>query len=162
MSEHESCKSCCGRRAFIRESAGILAITALLTPKAHAVPIRAMAALARRGTHVTYPVPATDGVTIDRDEDVILARTGGQIIAFSLSCPHQTTALRWQAKAGEFQCPKHKSRYKPDGVFIAGRATRAMDRFAIQREGDTVVVDVDRLFRADDEPADWSAAVVKL
>jgi Rieske Fe-S protein len=162
MSEHESCGDGCGRRAFIRESAAILALTALLGPQAHALPIRAMAALTRRGARLTYPIPAIDGVTIDRNEDVILARTGGQIIAFALTCPHQNTALRWQQKAGEFQCPKHKSRYKPDGVFIAGRATRAMDRFAIQREGETVVVDVDRLFRADVQPAEWSAAVLKL
>lgn len=161
MPEQDPCAGC-GRRAFIRESATILALTALLGTPAHALPTRAVAALARRGARITYAIPASDGVTIDRREDVIMARTGGLVFALSLTCPHQNTALRWQEKAGEFQCPKHKSRYKPDGVFISGRATRAMDRFAIQREGDNVVVDVDRLFRADDQPAEWSAAVVKL
>lgn len=162
MSDHESCDGGCGRRDFIRGGVSLLALATLLAPSAKAMSVRFVSSLARRGTSITYPLPATDGVTIDRDQDVILARAGSEVFAFSLTCPHQNTALRWQAKAGEFQCPKHKSRYRPDGVFIAGRATRAMDRFAIQKEGENVVVDVDRLFRADDQPAEWSAAVVKV
>jgi hypothetical protein len=35
-----------------------------------------------------------------------------------------------------------------------------MDRYAIARDGGSVTVDVARLFRADDQPSDWSAAVV--
>lgn len=80
--------------------------------------------------------------------------------AFNLSCPHQNTALKWLGDEGRFQCPKHKSRYKPDGVFISGRATRNMDRLAVRREGDTIVVDVDKLCRSDQNAADWAAAVV--
>ena len=56
----------------------------------------------------------------------------------------------------------HKSRYQPDGVFISGRATRNMDRLAVRREGDTIVVDVDKLYRSDQNAADWAAAVVAL
>jgi Rieske Fe-S protein len=99
---------------------------------------------------------------IDKAEGVIIARSAGRVLALSLTCPHQNTALRWQQKAGEFQCTKHKSRYKPDGIFIAGRATRAMDRFAITREGASVVVDAARLFRADEQTAEWTAAVLSV
>lgn len=162
MSDHDSCGDACGRRTFLRGSAAMLAMSAFFGRDVAALPIETTTALAQSGANVTYPIPSADGVTIDRDQDVILVRSAGQVIAFSLTCPHQNTALRWQAGAGEFQCPKHKSRYKPDGLFIAGRATRAMDRFAISRTGETVVVDVDRLFRSDEQSAEWATAVVKL
>jgi Rieske Fe-S protein len=84
------------------------------------------------------------------------------VIAFSLACPHQNTALRWDAGNRRFQCPKHKSRYKPDGVFIEGRATRGMDRFAVRRDGDTIVVNLDALYREDENAAQWAAAFVML
>jgi hypothetical protein len=37
-----------------------------------------------------------------------------------------------------------------------------MDRFAVQRSGDTIVVDLNRLFRSDQQAALWAAAVVAL
>jgi nitrite reductase/ring-hydroxylating ferredoxin subunit len=162
MTTHDSCGGACGRRDFLRGSATVIALTALFGRDAAALPVEVISALRRSGTNVTYPLPTADGVTIDRDQDVIVARSGGRVMAFALTCPHQNTALRWQEKAGEFQCPKHKSRYKPDGQFIAGRATRAMDRFAVRRDGASLIVDVDRLFKADEQPAEWAAAVLQL
>lgn len=162
MTDYDDCTGGCGRREFIGGGVTLLALATLFAPTASAMPVRFASALMRRGAALTYPIPATDGVTIDRAEGVIVARVAQQAFAFSLTCPHQNTALRWQEKAGEFQCPKHKSRYRPDGVFIAGRATRAMDRFAITRDGANLVVDVDRLYEADKQQAEWSAAVVTL
>ena len=111
---------------------------------------------------VSYPIPATDGVTIDKANQVILARAAGAAYAFALSCPHQNTAVRWLPKEGRFQCPKHKSKYRPDGTFIEGRATRALDRFNLQVEGSQVVVDLARAFKQDESGAAWAAAVAKL
>jgi hypothetical protein len=37
-----------------------------------------------------------------------------------------------------------------------------MDRFAISRVGDRIVVDLDRLFRSDQEAQEWRAAAVAL
>ncbi len=107
-----------------------------------------------------YPIPAADGVTFDKDNGVIIARVGAKVYAFSLSCPHQNTALRWNADDKEFTCPKHKSHYKPDGAFIDGRATRDMDRLAIKRDGAALVVDVDTLYQQDLNTAQWTAAFV--
>jgi Rieske Fe-S protein len=118
-------------------------------------------AVARR-EEKRYPLPVTDGVSIDRDNGVMLARTPGKVYAFSLACPHQNTALRWDDGDHEFKCPKHKSHYRADGTFIEGRATRAMDRLAIRRDGSVLVVDVDRMFRQDENPAEWAGAVVVL
>jgi nitrite reductase/ring-hydroxylating ferredoxin subunit len=107
-----------------------------------------------------YPIPAADGVAVDKDNDVIIARVAGRVYAFALSCPHQHTALRWDDGDHEFRCPKHKSRYRPDGTFIEGRATRDMDRLAIRRDGAAIVVDVDTLYQQDENQAAWSGAFV--
>jgi Rieske Fe-S protein len=129
---------------------------------ASAATIGRVSAGGRRGTGVRYPIPSEDGAQIDRDNQVILVRWEGAVYAFALSCPHQNTALRWRDKDGRFQCPKHKSKYSPDGTFLSGRATRGMDRFAISREGDEVVVDLAVLHEQPDDPAAWDGAVVRL
>jgi nitrite reductase/ring-hydroxylating ferredoxin subunit len=110
----------------------------------------------------SYPIPAADGVQIDRDQEVILVRWQGAVYAFNLSCPHQRTALRWNEGDSQFQCPKHHSKYRPDGTFVSGRATRGMDRFSVSRSGDEVVVDVGAMHKEDQDEAGWTAAVVRL
>lgn len=109
-----------------------------------------------------YPIPAADGVTIDREAQVILVRFQHKAYAFNLACPHESTALRWRAQEGRFQCPRHDSKYQPDGTFIAGRATRHMDRLGIRLAGDRLVVDVNRFMRSDAQAAEWAAAYVPL
>lgn len=161
---HDSCDGCeLGRRAFLRNAVAAVAAAAaalgLPAAAAHAVTLAARPAAV--GQTRVYPLPPQDGATIDRDNDVILMRWQGNVYAFSLACPHQNTALRWLDGDGRFQCPKHKSKYRPDGTFIEGRATRGMDRFPVRREGDTVVVDLERLLKQSDDPAGWAAAVAK-
>lgn len=153
------------RRDFLRDavSGALLAIGAIGVGSDRA---SAMTIAFARGTGArtdkTYPIPAADGVVIDKDESVIIARFDGRAYAFSLACPHQNTALRWDRSNGRFQCPKHKSRYQPDGVFIEGRATRGMDRFAVKRDGENLVVNLDALYRQDENPAEWAAAIIIL
>jgi Rieske Fe-S protein len=154
-----------GRRDFLRAAASLLATFAALGASpavAEALTVRAGAALRVRGTDVTYPIPAADGATIDKQEQVILVRFQEVVYAFNLSCPHQNTALKWEAEDQRFQCPKHKSRYQPDGTFISGRATRGMDRLAIRRDGGNVVVNVDIMYEQDKDPAGWTAAKITL
>jgi Rieske Fe-S protein len=167
----ESCLACplgevVQRRSFLREAslavAGIFAALGVATPEARALPVRIVSALSKRGDERTYPIPAADGATIDRNESLIVARWQGALYVFSLACPHQNTALKWAPNDAQFQCPKHHSKYRPDGSFIEGRATRGMDRFAIRRDNDTVVVDLDKLYQQDKEPAEWKAAVIQL
>lgn len=123
-------------------------------------PARAQRVLA--GGNPTYPIPATDGVQIDRDQQVILVRWQGAVYAFNLSCPHQRTALRWNEGDAQFQCPKHHSKYRPDGTFVSGRATRGMDRFSMTRSGDEIVVDVGAMHKEDQDQAGWDASVLHL
>jgi nitrite reductase/ring-hydroxylating ferredoxin subunit len=129
---------------------------------ADAMPLRWISAVATKGGEKSYPVPASDGVQIDKDNEVILARAGNAVYAFALACPHQNTALRWDAGNNRFQCPKHKSKYRPDGTFIEGRATRSMDRYAVRLVGNAVAVDVDKLYQEDTDLAQWQHAVVTL
>lgn len=157
------------RRAFLRQ-AGLAAAAALVAlgsaPRAAlAEPLRFITALRAAGTERTYQVPATDGAAIDSANDVVLVRWQGAVYALSLACPHRQVALRWMDGSpaeARFQCPKHKSRYQPDGTFIGGRATRDMDRFGIRRAGDGVVVDLGTLHEQPADPAAWAGAVVHL
>jgi nitrite reductase/ring-hydroxylating ferredoxin subunit len=162
----DGCAGCSigNRRDFLVDAlrAGAAALAAIgMTPGgADAMPLRWISALAARGEERSYPVPAGDGVQIDKNNEVILARTGQSVYAFALACPHQNTALRWDAGGNRFQCPKHKSRYRADGTFIEGRATRSMDRYAVKLAGSAVVVDLDKLYQEDMDLAAWQHAVV--
>jgi len=118
---------------------------------------------AASGTMRSYAVPTTDGVSVDKENEVILVRWQNAIYAFALSCPHQNTALRWNDHDKEFQCPKHHSTFKPDGAYIEGRAQRAMDRLAIERDvTGGIVVNVEKLIQHDTDANAWASAVVKL
>lgn len=153
------------RRAFLRDALAralaALGILAGVADTARALPVSFTRGTGRR-TEKAYPLPPADAVAIDKEESVIIARFEECAYAFSLACPHQNTALRWQGRNARFQCPKHKSRYRPNGSFIEGRATRGMDRFAVRRDGDTLLVDLDRLYREDHHAAEWAAAFVSL
>jgi nitrite reductase/ring-hydroxylating ferredoxin subunit len=129
---------------------------------AAAVPVIEAAAAPAGPAESAFPLPAADGVTIDRATQVILVRFQGRAYAFNLACPHENTALRWKERDGRFQCPRHESKYLPDGTFVSGRATRNMDRLAIRRDGDRLVVNLDRLYRSDQQPQEWGAAAVSL
>ena len=145
---------------FVRDA---VAAAVALTGLSAFAPLDELAALGTsRGSVVHYPIPAADGVSIDKKNEVILARTKGEVFAFALSCPHQNTALRVSGKNGGFQCPRHQSRYEPNGTFIDGKATRNMDRLKIEHIGNEIVVDADVVYESDTEPAKWFAATVKL
>ena len=157
----------CGssRREFLgRAAAAALAAVALElgAREASALPVSFASGTPQGAGERSYPIPAADGATIDRDSEVIIARVQQKVIAFNLACPHENTALRWRDGDHRFQCPRHGSRYQPDGTFISGRATRNMDRLPIRRAGDSVVVDLTRVIRSDQQPAEWAAAVVAL
>jgi len=145
------CNSCSGsRRGFLQQLAA-LGLTLL--------PVAFVDGLAQGSEH-RYPFPATDGVTIDRTTGVIVVRSQGQVYAFNLSCPHENTALKWLPKDMRFQCPKHESKYTPNGTFTSGRATRNMDRLNIRRDRDMLVVDLSHMLKSDTDPAGWAAAAI--
>jgi nitrite reductase/ring-hydroxylating ferredoxin subunit len=114
----------------------------------------------RAGNEWRSPIPTADGVNIDYSAQVILARLQGHVFVFNLACPHQNAAVKWLPADNRFQCTKHNSKYTPDGAYIAGRATRNLDRFAVHRDGNSVVADLDRLIQSDKDAAGWAAATI--
>jgi nitrite reductase/ring-hydroxylating ferredoxin subunit len=158
----------CGeqRRTFLQDAtvilAGVFASLGLPPAEARVLPVRWGDALGLDRQEATYSIPAADGATIDAANQVILVRFQNRVYAFSLACPHENTALRWLARENRFRCPRHESRYQPDGVFVSGRATRNMDRLPIRRAGAAVVVDLVNMFRSDKDKAAWDAAAVTL
>jgi len=154
------------RRDFLRDAsvavASVLVALGVAPGIAAASPIRFVSAIGGSREDKTYPMPATDGTQIDKANDVIITRWQGKVYAFGLACPHQNTALKWSDKDHQFECPKHHSRFEPDGIYVkdSGRATRGLDRYAIRKDGSNVVVNLDKLFQEDDNESDWKAAVV--
>jgi nitrite reductase/ring-hydroxylating ferredoxin subunit len=160
------CASCGGgpgvpsRRAFLQLAACVTISAAALGLSATDAEALAVGFVegTPAGSERRYPVPAADGVTIDKTGQVIVVRYQGHLYAFNLACPHQNQMLRWLPKEGRFQCPKHESKYQPTGVFMTGRATRNMDRLGVRVEGAELLVNVDRMFKSDQDPSGWAAA----
>jgi nitrite reductase/ring-hydroxylating ferredoxin subunit len=171
LPDHGEPSACAGcqlmeRRSFLLRAsaalAGIAATLGVAPGLLEGMTVRLGRAQRRSGEEHAYPLPAEDGATIDHEAEIILVRFQQKAYAFNLSCPHQHTALKWHPEDNQFQCPKHHSRYTPDGTFVSGRATRGMDRFGLRHEGDQIIVNVSQYYRQDQNRAEWEAAVVSL
>ena len=148
------------RRHFLQQSGcGLWTLTALGIVSDVMLPVSAIAG-AGPAKERRYPIPAADGVNVDRGAHVMLVRYANRVYAFSMACPHEHAAVKWLKKDNRFQCTKHDSQYKPDGTYTTGHATRNLDRFPIRRDGESVVVDMDRVFQSDQHAAAWAAAAV--
>ena len=168
-SDRDACCDCplaADRREFLKQVAlaGIGALVAAGMPSALAAAVvpNLVSPRYRIGSNPTYPIPAQDGVQIDTSNDVIVVRWQNSIYAFNLACPHQKVALRWNPGDTQFQCPKHHSKYQPDGTFVSGRATRNMDRFSVSRSGNEILVNLDSMHKSDADTAGWTASVIHL
>jgi len=139
------------RREFL-QSAGCVGL--LL-----ALPIDFMAGTPQ-GDERRFPIPAADSVNIDRSAQMIVVRYQEHAFVFALSCPHQNYALKWVDGDHRFHCTKHDSVYEEDGRHVSGRATRNMDRYAIRRDGDAIVVNVHKWFESDKDPNGWNSAAI--
>jgi Rieske Fe-S protein len=158
MSTHEESN----RREFLQSAGCVgmtLALLGLTAAEARALPVFLIEG-AQEGAERRYPLPASDSVSIDHAAQLIVARADGQVYVFALSCPHQNNAVKWLPTEHRFQCTKHDSQYRADGVHTAGRATRNLDRYVIRREGDAIVVDLHRWVQSDKDPAGWQAAAI--
>ncbi len=161
MNDEKSCTGCeVGRRAFLRDATLAAAALVGIASTAEAMPLRLISTLGGARAEAKYAIPAGDSVSIDKDKEVILVRAGNKVFAFALSCPHQNTALKWLPADKRFQCPKHKSKYGPDGTYLEGRATRSMDRYQVRKEGGNIVVNLDKLYEEDSDKAEWPTAFV--
>ncbi|HET9012152.1 MAG TPA: Rieske (2Fe-2S) protein [Gemmatimonadaceae bacterium] len=162
----DACPLATDRRGFLRDMAiavvAAVAVAGLAPGAAFARSVHAISPLASTAVRRRYELPRTDGVSIDDENEVILARWQNRIYAFSLRCPHRGTRLTWHADESRVFCPKHKARFRPDGAHDSGRRSRALDRYDLRLEGSDVVVDLGSLHRVDEDPDGWNAAVLSV
>ena len=161
--ENDACDDRASSRRQFLQAAGSLgmavAMLGLSPERSDARPVF-MTEGVQAGGEMRYPIPAADGVNVDRKAQLIVSRLQGHVWVFALACPHENNVVKWLPKDRRFQCTKHDSQYQPDGVHTSGRATRNMDRFVIKRDGDSVVVDLHRWIQSDKDPAGWAAATI--
>ena len=161
----KACETIASRREFLRGAASVASCVAALgviPDRLLGFPVEIAGALWHHAGEAAYQIPSQDGATIDRDHEAILVRYQDRVYVFGLSCPHQKTPLRWEQEERRFRCPKHKSTFEPDGAFVSGRATRNMDRYALRRDGNTVIADLSTLLQEDKDRDRWVQAVVQL
>jgi nitrite reductase/ring-hydroxylating ferredoxin subunit len=154
------------RRDFLRDAgflaAGVLMALGAAPSRAFAESIEFVSPVGGSREEKAYPIAPHDGTQIDKDNGTMITRWQGKVCVFSLACPHQNTALRWYDKDTQFECPKHHSRFDPEGNYVkdSGRATRGLDRFAVRKDGNNVVANLDKLYQEDEDEAAWKAAFV--
>jgi nitrite reductase/ring-hydroxylating ferredoxin subunit len=151
------------RRTFLKE--GLLAVAALTAVAGASVPLEAMTRSYRVGATtgaatLTYPIPTTDGATIDRANRVILIRYQGMVHALERECPHKGTMVDWQPEQNRLYCPKHRSTFTANGTRIQGKSPRSMDRHPVTLENGKLVVDTGRVIEGD--AAGWATTGVKV
>lgn len=154
-----------GRARFLRSTAltalAGIAGTGLLADPAFAQSVGSIAPTQSRGKVLTYSLPAKEGAQIDAGNGVIVARVKSTVYALSITCPHRAvTTLEWIPETKEFHCPKHDAHFQSDGELIDGRPDRAMDRYAIRRAGQSIMVDTAAVLQQDTAHDAWSRAVV--
>ncbi|HYD54760.1 MAG TPA: Rieske 2Fe-2S domain-containing protein [Gemmatimonadaceae bacterium] len=159
------CRRTMDRRHFLEEAA-VAAATILValgaTPDVVAARVAEVAAIGEASDVARYPLPSCDGAAVDAEHGVLLVRWLGQVHAFSLYCPHRAVPLEWRATEQRAFCPKHEAWFQPDGSWDHGFLTRALDRHALTRESEELLVDLERRIRADQEPEAWREAVVRV
>ncbi len=105
------CSLVVDRRAFLvnaaMAAAATLAAIGSSPGRAFAATVHAIEPHGANGAERSYPIPATDGVSIDVPHGVILARWQGAVYAFSARCPHRGARLTWRPVEGQVFCPKH-------------------------------------------------------
>lgn len=164
------CQECpiatANRRRFVRDAAMAVAATflapALLSSPALASLIAETRPLKAKGPLLSYSIPGEEAVLVDSDNEVIIARTGRTVRAFSTRCPHKGAKLQWREAESKFFCPKHKARFDSSGDHVSGRRSRNLDRFAIRIQEGNLVVDTDAVLREDGDSTRWRNAFIEL
>jgi menaquinol-cytochrome c reductase iron-sulfur subunit len=81
-------------------------------------------------------------------------RADGKLTALSTTCPHLGCAVDFDAAAGKFKCPCHRSAFTLDGTVEEGPSPRPMDALELQETDGLVAIRFQR-FRtgvSDKEP----------
>ena len=71
---------------------------------------------------------------------VLLKTEAGELRAFSAKCTHLDCIVQYKPDAKRFFCACHEGYFDDTGLNIAGPPPRPLDLFAIQQEGDRLVL----------------------
>jgi cytochrome b6-f complex iron-sulfur subunit len=82
----------------------------------------------RAGSPDLYPL---NSVTFLIDQQVYIVRTPQGFYAVSSVCTHLGCVTAWHAEDNLIECPCHGSKFKPDGLKVAGPAPRPLPHFQI-------------------------------
>ena len=82
------------------------------------------------------------------------------LIALSASCPHDGCTTSRRPGEGNFKCPCCGSEFATAGTTISGPAQRALQRYKVKLENESIVVDRSLTFR--EEANEWSAPEASL
>ena len=78
------------------------------------------------------------GALVYRQQRIALLREGEQVIALSLVCTHLGCTVSVTPEG--MICPCHGSRFDRSGQVLSGPAQRPLDRFAVERSGDELII----------------------
>jgi menaquinol-cytochrome c reductase iron-sulfur subunit len=78
------------------------------------------------------------------DEDelsvYLLTEDGRDYVAMSNICTHLGCRVRWIDDQGQFFCPCHNAIFSKDGSVVEGPPPRALDRFEVKVEENTIYI----------------------
>lgn len=66
-----------------------------------------------------------------REAATYLSRSDGGVIALVRACVFDETGVIWVWLNNRYECPRCGSKYRLDGTYIEGPATRGLDRFRV-------------------------------
>ena len=91
---------------------------------------------------VLFPRSRVDGwkVTVEKTRAWLVRKADGRVVAFAPQCTHLGCAYHWDARAGDFLCPCHSSRFSIDGNVLGGPAPRPLDQYAVKIENGKVTL----------------------
>jgi menaquinol-cytochrome c reductase iron-sulfur subunit len=72
---------------------------------------------------------------------IYLKRTGDEVVAFNVVCPHAGCAVDFDSRQGAFRCPCHNSSFSPEGARSANSPSpRDLDQLPVKVEDGQVWV----------------------
>lgn len=140
------------RRSFLKWSiGGLAALAALETVGAAYFYLQSQAAATefigavRAGALSDFP-PGSITEFVSSGFYLIRTHDGG-FLALCRRCPHLGCIVNWEHNANAFYCPCHASHFDSVGNFQTPPVSRSLDRFAVEIDGDEVIVDTSRITR---------------
>ncbi len=81
------------------------------------------------------------GWMLVRDATTLVVNVDGSTIrAFTSICTHAGCSTNWRFTDSRFECTCHGSRFDTGGSVVRGPATRDLQEFSVNRDGDLIVI----------------------